>query len=202
VTVAHLTEPVPRQWLADYANLQQFLSVELSHGVVRATDRLIVHGSEVEDAEVDGILSTSGVIAQPFVTDPLRSARRALTTLEVSGEEPTAYVFHPEDWEEIEQIRDGMQRFLIDGPQERPRRVLYDLPVTLSLDVDKGKGLLADWRTVSLLVREGVRVDWSEAGPDLFDKNLVKFRGEARVGLAITRPSAIAVISLNDEETP
>lgn len=33
VTVAHLSEPIPRQYLADYAALQQFLSDEMSYGL-------------------------------------------------------------------------------------------------------------------------------------------------------------------------
>lgn len=194
-TVAHLTEGVPRQWLDDVADLQLFLARELTDGVLRKVDDIIVSGNGT--TEPAGILTTSGVLTQAFVTDALTSLRTALTTLQSAGENPSAIVMRPSDWQTVEQQRDLQGRYQLGGvPQDAPALRLFGLPVVLSLAVAAGTAIVGDFSTVALLTRQGVRVDWSEAGAELFDRNLVKFRGEARIGVAVGRPSAFSVVDL------
>lgn len=60
--------------------------------------------------------------------------------------------------------------------------------------------MLGDWSTVQLLTRQGVAVDWSEAG-DLFTHNQVQYRAETRVGLAVKRPAALSTVALTAPAT-
>jgi HK97 family phage major capsid protein len=199
VTLAHLSEAVPRQWLADVGNLQSFITNELGAGLQQALGDFLLHGAE--DPATSGVLSTSGVGSQDYDTDVLTTARDAMTALQVNGEQPTGWCFHPRDWQRIEQQRDKQDRYLFGGqPQGRPGQQLFGLPVELDVNLDEGTGLLGDWNTVRVLSRQPVTVDWSEAG-DLFTRNQMKFRAEARVGLAITRPGAISTVTLTSSSS-
>ncbi len=195
-TVAHLSERIPRQYLGDYAGLQQFLGTEMGYGIQRATDRIIINGSGTAP-ESSGILNTTGVLAQPYATDVFGSCRSAMTRLAEAGETATAFVFTPTDWQAVETLRDANERFQLGAaPSTTPARTLWSVPVVLSTELPAGTALVGDFRTVTLFVREAIRLDWSEAGPELFDKNAVKFRAENRVGLALTRPGALCTVDI------
>lgn len=57
-------------------------------------------------------------------------------------------------------------------------------------------------RSTVLYVREGARIDWSDSGwidaspdYDMFVHNELRARGEARVGIHVWRPDAVATIT-------
>jgi HK97 family phage major capsid protein len=194
VTLAHLSEPIAKQWLADIGNLQDFISAEMTSGLQVALGGFLLHGSS--EPEVSGILNTTGVRDQAYGDDLLATCRSAVTTLQENGEQPSAWAFNPRDWQRIEQVRDDQNRYLYGGmPQGRPGQQLFGLPAEIDVNLDEGTGLLADWSTVRVLARQPVTVDWSESG-SLFEKNEVRFRCEARVGLALIRPPAVSTVQL------
>lgn len=199
MTIAHLSEEIPKQWLADLPTLQDFITAEMTAGIQLKAHVVLLDGGTAENGDDEpGVLTTTGVLEQEFVTDPLVTARKAITTMQTAGEEPTGWVFNPTDWETIDLLRDAQDRFLLPGgPGQRGTLQLWSVPVALDPGLEAGSGLLGDWRTVQILTRQGVRVDWSEAG-ELFERNKVKFRAEARIGVAIKRPGALARIELTD----
>lgn len=90
--IAHLSEPVPRYWFEDRAELQQFINDEMSYGLQLA----------VESKALADINGTSGIQTQTYDTSKLVTIRKSLTKVEVQGYTPSAIVVHPMDWEEIE----------------------------------------------------------------------------------------------------
>lgn len=199
MTLAHLSEDVPKQWLADMPALEDFLRSEMTAGLQLEAHSTLLNGGTAEDGTaVAGLLGTSGVRAQAFATNPLITARKILTTMQLAGEAVTGWVFNPSDWETIELLRDEQDRPELPGtPTGRAPMQLWGVPVALDPGIEAGTGLVGDWSTVSILTRQGVRMDWSEAGT-LFEKNLVKFRAEARIGVAFKRPGALATVELVD----
>ncbi|WP_406355030.1 phage major capsid protein [Streptomyces sp. NBC_01635] len=197
MTLAHLSEEIPKQWLADMPALQDFLRSEMTAGLQLAAHSVILNGGTAEDGTaVAGLLGTTGVRTQAYATNPLITTRKVLTTLQLAGEKPTAWVFNPSDWETIELLRNEQDQPEMPGtPTGRAPLQLWSVPVVLDAGMEAGTGLVGDWSTVTLLTRQGVKMDWSEAGP-LFEKNLVKFRAEARIGVAFKRPGALATVDL------
>ncbi|MFE9927224.1 phage major capsid protein [Streptomyces sp. NPDC005774] len=197
MTLAHLSEEIPKQWLADMPALQDFLRSEMTAGLQLEAHSVILNGGTAEDGTaVPGLLGTTGVRTQAYVTNPLITTRKVLTTLQLAGEKPTAWVFNPSDWEAIELLRNEQDQPEMPGtPTGRAPLQLWSVPVVLDAGMEAGTGLVGDWSTVTLLTRQGVKMDWSEAGP-LFEKNLVKFRAEARIGVAFKRPGALATVDL------
>ena len=80
--VAHLSEGIPRYWIADNAALEQFVSTELEYGL-----RVAVEAKVLAD-----INATSGVQAQDWSTSIAETLRKSLTKLEVAGHTPAAIV--------------------------------------------------------------------------------------------------------------
>jgi HK97 family phage major capsid protein len=120
-TVAHVSEPVQLQWLADYSGLENFLAVEMSYGVETAVSDFILNGGIAEDGStVTGILNTTGIAQTAFRVNKLLSIRRALRELETAGVAATGVVMNPADWEEVETLLDADGRFLL--PRHRARR--------------------------------------------------------------------------------
>lgn len=198
--IAHLSEPVPLRLLADHAELERFLSSELVDGVLDALEYQIVSGPGTGET-FTGILSTSGTTAVAYDTSLVKTLRSALTTAQIAGEKPTAWVVHPSDAATLDLLLETSGNgFLIDGFQtgnSRSGNVFgADLPRVVSPSIPAGTALLADFSQLRLFVREDVRVDVDLSGPELFDKNQAKFRGEGRFGLGVLRPSSFFVIDL------
>ena len=77
-----------------------------------------------------GILNTSGIQTQSYDTDLLTTLRRARTKVRVTGRAtPTAYVLHPNDWEDIDLLQDNEGRYFFGGRSVLGMPRLWGLPV-------------------------------------------------------------------------
>jgi HK97 family phage major capsid protein len=127
----------------------------------------------------------------------LTTIRKARTALENKGETATAWVFNPADLEALDLMRENGVNggFLLDsaaadtvfGP---------GIARVSSLAVPAGTALLGDFQKIRLRVRQGAHTLAATQAGDLFDKNLVKLRGEGRYGVDVARPQAFAVVHL------
>lgn len=200
-TFAHLSEPIPRQWLDDSGMLRTFVEQELRSGVLEAIEDAVVAGSGIgEDPE--GLLVVAGTQAQAWDTSLLVTTRKAKNKLEVENLVPTAFLFHPTDWMAMELLRTesggaGTGGFLLEtGPVDVAAQRLWGVPVVTSTAIPVGTGVVADLGDVVLVMREDVRVDVSENVDDDFIKNQVRIRAEARAGIAYLRPLSTVEIDL------
>jgi HK97 family phage major capsid protein len=208
-TIAHLSEPIPRQYLADIASLNQYIDMVLREGYQLALEEEIIQGTGV-DEHFSGLLGTSGIQVQLFAEDLLTTTRKAITLLQTVSIEPGAYVFHPSDWEKFELLKESGGAFLLKDatnvvPIDRARRRLWGYPVALSLGVPEGTGLLVDFAgSTRQWEREAVNIDWSENVYDAsaektdFERNLIRFRCEGRAGFAVLRPRGVVEIELTE----
>lgn len=181
---AHLSEALPLRYLTDFRGLTDVLQEQLAAGLLEAIENDIVDGDGTNDS-FTGILNTSGVQAQAWSTDILSTMRAAKYKLVNSFLQPTAWVLHPSDLEKIEALKDTTGRFLFDGLEGIEAHLGY--PVVLNNGMTAGVGLLGDFSTVELLVREDDHVD-IDTGGDLFTKNQFRARVEGRYGLKVGRP--------------
>src|SRR6478672_947786 len=91
--IAHLSEAVPRYWLIDSPQLQQFLEAEMLYGLQVG----------VEAKALADIAATSGIQLQTFSTSVLQTLLKSMTKCEVnSGAPASAFVLHPADFETIQ----------------------------------------------------------------------------------------------------
>jgi HK97 family phage major capsid protein len=210
-TIAHLSEPIARNWLMDAPMLRSYVDQNLRAGVILELEDQVLQGTDTGE-DLPGILNASGILQQAFDTDILVTARKAISFLETRPVMPTGWFMHPDLWESFELLKDDQGRYYWNGPSSIPinasQRRLWGLPVALTLGMPTDRALVGDWRTaVNLLEREDVRIDWTEAfaisnpgydedGATGFQTNQVQFRGEGRWGLEINRPSAVCEVIL------
>lgn len=209
-TIAHLSEPVPRQDLADADLLRQFLDAELRLGLETALEAQIIGGSGTGE-NLTGLANVSGVqvYTAPAGESVLTSTRKAVTLLEVLSLSPSGWVLHPNDWQRVELLLDNEGSYYLGDrlPVQRASRRLWGVPVVLSTAATAGVGYLADFAGGSELhVREDAVIDWSEnlydpdalgagIGASDFERNMIRFRCEGRFGLAVKRPAGVVKIT-------
>lgn len=220
VTLAHLSEPIERQHIADAPLLQEFIDSEMRLGIENAIETQVLTGDGTGDNFL-GLNATSGVQVQPAVVDPagtpagfgkLLALRRAITRLEAQSIAPTGLVMAPSDWEAVETIASQQGMLLTPAgqqtPVERASRRIWGVPVVLSTSATAGTAWLADFAGSTILkVREEVNLTWSEntydanalgagIGASDFERNLVRFRAEGRFGFAVKRPLGVVKVAL------
>lgn len=201
-TIAHLSDPIPRQHLEDEADLARFIESEMRFGLLAALDAQVI-GGDGSTPNLEGIFETSGVQAQPFDTSALISTRKALTKLQTADviadtddTDGLAYVVAPADWEALELLTaTGGEFILNNGPVNAAERRLWGVPVVVSSSVSAGTALLGHWPAARLVSRGPVVVSWTEAVDDDFTKNLVRFRCEGRFGVGVVQPTAFVEIA-------
>jgi HK97 family phage major capsid protein len=195
-TIAHLSEPVPRQDIADATLLGDFVDSELRYGLDLTLDAQILSGAGTGE-NLTGILTTAGIQTQAFATDKITTVRKALTLLENVDLVPTGIVLNPASWEAIELA--AMATFAAKDSMGTPvnpmAQSLFGIPVVVSTAVAANVAVVGAWDTSSVLfVTQDATVDWSEASYEVattstdFQRNMVRFRAEGRWNIAVTRP--------------
>jgi|GEM_PF-4438210 len=211
-TVAHLSEPMQRQWFEDFNNLEAFIGSEMAYGLDLAIADLILHGTVDEDGETfTGIMNTTGVGQTEYTTSPLRTIRKAITAQQITGATPTSVVLHPSAWEEIESTLTTEGAYLMQGaPQSAVTPQLFGLPVLLANGLGEDEAIVGDLSSVVVFDKGNLLFSWSEAGQvntgtaeapenvELFRANKVIFRSEIRLGLALRSTAHLRVASLAD----
>lgn len=195
-TIAHW-EAATKRALADGGQIRTILDNFLRYGLQEELEDQIVAGSGAGE-NFTGLDNTSGVQAQAWDTDIFTTTRRARTKVRTVGRaRATAYLLHPNDWEEFELALDNEGRFYSGGPfgtQDTPR--LWRLPVVESEAVPEGKAWVGDFRKIVLWDRQQTTVEASDGVENFFLKNLVAILAEMRAAMGILRPSAFVEIDL------
>ncbi|MFE7719584.1 phage major capsid protein [Nocardia rhizosphaerihabitans] len=194
--VAHLSEPIPKYWLADAASLELFVADELLFGLRQALEAQVLKGNGTGE-NLTGFVNVSGTQAQAFATDLLTTTRAAITKLETAGHEAGTFVLSPADWEKLELARtDTAGQLELGGPIDRAARKLWGVPVTLSLGLPAATGLLLDLSAVGLSTdSSGIETTWSENVSDDFAKNQLRARVEGRFEVDVMQPLGVVEIA-------
>ena len=187
--IAHLSEGVPRYWIADNAALETFVAAELDHGL-----RLAVEAKVVSDLN-----GTSGVQTQTFSTSIVETIRKALTKIEVAGYTPGAIALHPADFELIELGVSTANAIEYRGiPFDAASRRLFGVPIATTISATAGVGhVLAADAVVLDVDSQGVQVQWSEnSNAEDFARNLIRARVEGRFGTSVLSPLGVVSADL------
>jgi HK97 family phage major capsid protein len=187
--VAHLSEAIPRHWILDNSSLQAFVNSELQYGLQTKIEQLVL----------TAITTVAGTQPNPYATSVVVTLRKSLTLLELSGYDPAWFALSPTDWEAVEIALGSVNATEYQGiPYDAARRTLWGVPVVVVPNHADGTGVTAARDSVALDVGlEGVELLWTEAGSELFDKNLTKARCETRTGNSIFAPAGLVISDLS-----
>lgn len=195
--IAHLSEPIPEYWLKDEAALEQFLGSEMGYGLQLAVENQAVNGDGVEPNML-GLLKVSGIQTQAFNTSQIRTVRSAITKVEVLGYTANGLALNPLDWESIETVEDGNDRYLLGNegsPVDRAARRLWGVPVALTTAVAQGRGVLLSEGSVGIVADPTVDMQFGRMADD-FGRNQVRARAEGRFNLEPWKPLGVVDIDL------
>lgn len=194
-TIAHWI-PATRRAIADAGQLRTMVNSFLTYGLEEELEDQVLVGDGTGD-NFTGVHNTSGITPQAFDTDVLTTTRRARTKVRVTGRAtPTAYVLHPNDWEDLDLTQDNEARYYFGGPSVLGNPRLWGLPVVESEGETEGQGMVADWRLAVLWDREAANILMSDSHSDFFVRNMIALLAEMRAAFGVLRPAAFVEIDL------
>ena len=188
--------------------LAEFVGGNLTDAVEFGIDDAIINGAvdPLIQGTWDGLLVDANVRELPYdaALSPLDAIRLGMNLIGRSPEwySTSGMVASHDVWTMLELEKDSTGRYLLDGPaHDRAARRLWSTPLVVSpsLDDDQDTVILGDFATsICLFVadRGNVHLSYSEHHADNFGRNLVTWRAEARVGLAILAPRAFVRVHL------
>lgn len=196
-----ITTKVPDEFMADFPAAQSYIDGRLPFMVDTETEFQLLYGSGLNN-DLLGIFATAGIQTRAVDTTSditvAASMKKGLTDIRVGSLfEPDGYVFHPYDWETASLLKDNQNRFLAGGPFYIPLTAgtfveLYTLwgkPVVVTTACTYGKPLAGCWKLgAQYFMREGMRLQMTNANEDDFRRNLIALRAEHRLALATYRP--------------
>jgi len=190
--IAHLSPAMPIRYIDDLPQATDFLRTEMAAGILDRIEVDIISGDGTDDT-YEGILSAPGTTEIAYQSSPLTTARRAVTSMQVLHERPTAWVLHPLDAEQFDLSTDNSGAF----HDSIAARVFGSIPTVVSTSVPAGTAVLGDFGGCRLFVRQEMTLE-SDTSGELFGKNEFRMRAEARIGFAVTRPTAFTIVEIAD----
>lgn len=194
-TIAHWI-PATRRALSDAGQLRTLIDNFLRYGLEEELEDQVINGDGVGE-NFTGIFNTSNTSTQAYDTSLLKTTRAARTKVRTLGRAtPTAYLMHPNDWQAMDLLQDGENRYYFGGPMVMGTPRLWGLPVIESEAVTEGTALVADFRLAVLWDREQAQILTSDSHADFFIRNLIAILAESRAAFGVLRPAAFVEIDL------
>jgi HK97 family phage major capsid protein len=207
-TIAHFI-PITNQleWVAP--ELRSYIDGRLMDGLQLTEDDMLLNGDGTGEDPV-GILETddiqildntyfagaattnAGTDIEPF--DRIARARRLI--IDVARSRPSFIVMHPADDEEFQTLADADGHYYGGGPFDsgQPTR-FWGLTRILNENMPEGKALVGDGRQAQIWDRMSARITVGLINAQ-FIRNQKTLLAEKRVGLAVYRPAAFALVDL------
>lgn len=187
---------VTNQELSDDGIIQSLIDSTLRENLEIELEDVLLNGAGTAD-EPAGILNTTGVLQQAFVTDVPTTVRKAITKLRVTaGAQIQGVVFNPADDEAWDLLKDTQNRYLGNGPFGSGPNTAWGYERITSQKLPVGLALAGDFRVVQLLILEALTVLAFNQHKDYAQRNLTYIRAELRALQVIRQPAKLCVIDL------
>jgi HK97 family phage major capsid protein len=194
-TIAHWV-PATKRALSDAGQVRTLIDNFLRFGLEEELEDQMVNGDGTGE-NFTGFSNVSGLGTQAYDTSLLITTRKARTKVKLNGRAmANAYLMHPNDWEDMDLLQDGENRYYFGGPQVLGNPRLWGLPVIESEAVTEGTAYVGDFRQLVLWDREQAFIRVSDSHSDFFTRNLVAILAESRHAFGVFRPAAIVEIDL------
>lgn len=189
--------PITRRAMMDAPQMEGYVNDLLMQGVEIVLEDQMITGDGTGE-NLLGLDNTPGITIQnPVLTsgavDLLKTTRQARTKVRTHGRaRPTAYVLHPNDWEQFDVLSaPNSGNFYFGGPLNMGTPRLWGVPVIESEAVLEGTFYVGDMKQAVLWDREQASIRVSDSPDNYFLRNLLAILCELRAAFGVLRPSAI-----------
>lgn len=184
--------PATYEVLQDVGVVRGMIDNFLRNAVDFREDRGLLTGTGTANGQPQGLLNTTGIQVQAFVSDVPTTMGTAQGLLENVEATPDFQVMNTLDFWKMATTRiathfDG-QALNNGAPFSGPQGSLWGLTVKRTNALAPGTALIGDSRGAMILDREGVTIRVGDQHLDYFTTNKVAILAEKRVGLMVFRP--------------
>jgi HK97 family phage major capsid protein len=189
VTIAHYIK-TSKQVLADAPQLESYINSRLIYGLkLEEEDELL--NSSGASGELNGLRNQATAYNRGASGDTrIDTLRKSMTQVQIAEYSASGFVLNPGDWESIELLKDGENRYLWANPRALAGPSLWGLPVVVTNAMPAGNFLSGAFdMAAQIWDREDAAVMVGYENDD-FTRNLVTILAEERLALTVYRPLA------------
>jgi HK97 family phage major capsid protein len=193
-TIAHWL-PATRQILADATGLQSYIDTRLLYGLMLTEDAELLYGDGT-GVHIAGMLTDPNIqlYTQVAGDNKADAVRRAMTLVTIAGYPASGVIVHPNDWEDIELMKDSDGRYIWVIITVGGERRLWRAPVVESQAIHEGEFAVGAFNLAAAIWdREEALVRVSDQHEDFFTRNMMAILAEERLMLTVYRPEAIVL---------
>jgi len=185
---------ITNQTLADDGALATFMQSRIVQHVQNKVEDVVINGDS--SANVEGILTTTGVQSQEFDESVLVTLARALEKVQAVQVDPQAIVMNPADVWNLKLLTDTTGRHYAGGPfTDGPLRP-WGVSLVSSNRVAAGSALVGNFTSFQLLQREPLSVVAFNQHKDYAQRNMSYVRAELRALQLFYAPREVVVASI------
>ncbi len=193
--------PLTDEALEDIPQLESYIRGRLAFMVTQRRESQLLNGSGLAP-NILGILNRTGIQTYARVTgtnpEPVPDAvYRGMAKVRITGgAEPTAALFHPNDWTDVRLLRTADGVYIWGNPSEDAPERIWGLAVRQTTALVENTALVGAFRPFAQFFRRsGLTIEISRDHSTYRVENKVLLLAEERVGLAVFRPAAFCTIT-------
>jgi HK97 family phage major capsid protein len=188
--------PVTDEALEDVPMVESYIDTRL-RTFVQLRENLQLLRGDGSAPNLRGILNTADVQTQAKGSDPTPDAvYKAMTKVRVNSFfEPTAGVFHPNDWQDVRLLRTTDGIYIWGSPADAGPERIWGIQVLQTSQMLENTGLVGSFRAGAQIFRRSdlaLSVGWIN---EQFTHNQRTILVEERLALVVFRPSAFCTIT-------
>jgi len=191
--------PASKEAMDDIPMLESQIRGRLAYMVTRSEEAQVIAGDGVAP-NILGLLArgtqTQAKGADPTPDAVYKAMQKVRGAAGTGFSEPTAVVFHPNDWTDVKLLRTVDGVYIWGNPSDEGPDRIWGLPVRQTTAMTEGTALTGAFRPeAEVFRREGITITVATEDGSDFLFNRVKIMAESRLALAVYRPLAFCTVT-------